>query len=681
MEVDNADPFAFINDLINEDGNGVKATLEGKKPINILLADYCQSEKDVDAVIKFHMLFKNMTEAKEVHSALFQYMGSDMFTKDINKEEILETLKIDRSYRRERLETTAKQYVPVTPFNFASELGGHPSLKALGPQGDFMKYDFMGDLHLISTVDNQAAFTATCNLLVKVKDTVRRKEHVFKKYDMFAENAARAIVLRYEVAVTHGQITMTVRKGFSRPPDKPTGAYARLDAIADKFNQIIDAIAKKLDGVGTIIPSSTKELDAVYWTLTEIPRDTLLTPEQKILFDNVVKAANTERTFYSNGETKEEEKRKEIEAQGFDDLAPAVKDVLTEARTYRKKCEPLDDDSHDACMRAPALHLHKDKWGTAHSVAIMADMLQYAVKHNTKVKNIVMAGSGADDMVDALTILDNYVPDWGIRSSTVSSYVPGKPDVKPGANVIPCSDANLIPWQKVLLPENNLVILVKFSEQSQDSDKNNDGYKLFIRQTKNKSGVFAFQYNMSDSIIYAQLLNEIGAVGKLPFIWRHPRLHNDSFYIVFSDVQPFDGHVFQTHAHKCVLERIRLHDQVVKNNMIRNWSTYFGVRPRASVDAGDSSVNIGIATAYAMAALGRSVSKKAKKRAVARDNFATFIQKDNIVVPPTPDTTDTMRPESMNPTEPMSTNNNDTVPPQKHPRLSSVVTRQSGKNG
>lgn len=101
------------------------------------------------------------------------------------------------------------------------------------------------------------------------------------------------------------------------------------------------------------------------------------------------------------------------------------------------------------------------------------------------------------------------------------------------------------------------------------------------------TGVVASHMNMCGTLRFMEIIREAQDKGLFIKLWRHPRLHNDSFYFILSALQMKDAKgqiLFGPKPVDCLKFQFNMAQQIIDNNTIRDNAMWMGFIPKRPVN-------------------------------------------------------------------------------------------------
>jgi hypothetical protein len=282
-----------------------------------------------------------------------------------------------------------------------------------------------------------------------------------------------------------------------------------------------------------------------------------------------------------------------------------MKSTLETSRDWRRTMKPVDDFTHDMCQDGNFQHVLENKWGPLHrSDAIQqTDAFLRACIPPRKADYLAICGAGSDyaariieqvfninghfaDDLDVKLPMEKHV--FQASASTVKGRITAH-SFSPGWEIMAFpSDPEKKKTGITLVTDYNG--LVKFNQGEEQTD-DRAIRRLIAAIPDSWCGVGLFAMTMPKLSNFTGIFKAIAERGWTYNVMRHPRRHNDHFFIVVGtagvNINPMDEVSVMKWYFKTTYE-------IVYNNKLRNFAMATGIFPKRK-----RSVRISLAMCYA----------------------------------------------------------------------------------
>lgn len=571
---------------------------------------------DIDIALALLKTVKDGQGLLAMCTMIVNYADRNLDFTKIDGETVKKLFRLRNQELASRIRSQRVKHEPVTPFNYTSVLLGHPAVRTTVLENNECLYDVGGSTYRLPMNSNAKAFDIAKVMIKAAVGSISGKEHELCPYDIYAEMLTRVIMLNYAVRKTEFGLTFG-QKAPAPPPQTIT---------ADNINDM----APLLDSLEDIIrPWIEKE-----WTVKSCDSDNIMSvlysgilqykwqehPDLKdwlgIIYDKYAPLLTVKTGLTL--EEKENWIQRIVKDKGMqENILSETTGALDNSRPWRDRSPETNKDSHDWFVGADYQHVTDQQWGAAHSAQLFFYMVKDEPEKSYSLLEFV--GDKAVNAAAAIDFLQEHDPKLFkcVDYFATAKRCMGAGGVKAVRNwtVVPIyKDAVTSPGMSYGEGK-RLFMVTQFLERGKGIEVDDHITRLvaeFKKQPQQWKMALNTHYMTSEK--FNRILELCDRENCGIDIWKHPRLHNNSIYIIIHSGGKPTGDV--------VAKYYSYMKMTLVNNASRDLALFVGIKPSRSELTWDKNVLLGMFGAIHVKEFGKSTSVKLKTSAFGADSIS-----------------------------------------------------------
>jgi len=571
---------------------------------------------DVDIALSLLKSVKDGQGLLAMCTMIMNYADRNLDFSRIDGETVKKLYRLRNQELAARIRSQRTKHEPVTPFNYTSVLLGHPAIKTTKLENNECLYNVGGTLYRLPMNSNAKAFDVAKIMIKAALGSISGKEHELCEYDVYAEMLTRQIMLNYAVRKTEFGLIFG-QKAPAPPPqtitaDNISDVSPLLDALDDVIRPWIEkewsVNSCDSDSIMSVLYSGILQYK---WHQHPDLRDWLV-----ILYDKY--APLLEVKTHLTAEEKENWIRKIKVDKGMqENILAETKGGLDNSRPWRDRFPELNKHSHDWFVGADYQHVTDQQWGAAHSAQLFFDLMENETEKSYSLLEFV--GDKAVNAAAALDFLQEQNPELlkCVDYFATAKRCMGAGGVKAVRNwtVVPVYENAVTSPGMSYGDGKRFFMVTQFLERGKGVEIDQHITRLIGEfKAQKQPWKMALNTHYMTSEKFNRILELCEKENCGVNLWKHPRLHNDSIYIiVYSNGKPTGEVVSQYFSYM---------KMTLVNNSSRDLALFVGIKPKRDEKTWDKNVLFGMFGAIHVKEFGKSTSVKLRTSAFGADSIS-----------------------------------------------------------